>query len=277
MTDDHLSRAYQAIPPPTGHLSDEAWERFLDGTLSTAERESAVNHITRCAECARVYRGLVAFERDSAPLHGEDAKRRSASTWRWAGPLAAALAAVTIFVARPRVANAPSGVTPSSPPSPAAIVVAPPVAVAPLAVRVAQDRAVVYRGRGEDQAFLKAFDEAVGPYRQGDYEEAARRLAALGAAFPRAPEPPLYEGVSLLMARHPAPAAARLAEAERKSAGTEWAPDAEYYAARARLEAGQDEGRATLNRLCASPGPYHQPACDALPSSPPSSSSSPSH
>ena len=275
MTDDHLSHAYQAIPPSTDHVSEDGWERFLDGTLSPAEREAAVDHITRCAECARVYRGLVAFERDSALLHGRDAGRRSASTWRWAGPLAAALAAVTIFVARPRVANAPSGVTPSSAPSPAAVVVAPPVAVAPLPVRVAQDRAVVYRGRGEDSAvFLKAFDEAVGPYRRGDYEEAARRLAALGAAFPTAPEPPLYEGVSLLMAGHGAPAAARLAEAERKSAGTEWAPDAEYYAARARLEAGQDEGRATLNRLCASPGPYHQPACDALPSSP--SSPSPS-
>jgi len=270
MTDDHLSRAYQAIPPPTGHLSDEAWERFLDGTLSTAEREAAVDHITRCAECARVYRGLVAFERDSAPLHGEDAKRRSASTWRWAGPLAAALAAVTIFVARPRVANAPSDVTPSRSPSPAAVVAAPSVAVAPLPVRVAQDRAVVYRGRGEDPAaFLKAFDEAIGPYRQGDYEEAARRLAALGAAFPSAPEPPLYEGVSLLMAQRPAPAADRLAEAERKAAGTEWAPDAEYYSARARLEKGQSEARATLNHLCASPGPYHQPACDALATSSP--------
>jgi hypothetical protein len=273
MTDDHLSRAYQAIPPPTDHLSDEAWERFLDAALSPAERDAVIDHITRCAECARVYRGLVAFERDSAPLHGRDAGRRSASTWRWAGPLAAALAAVTIFVARPRVANAPSSVTPSGSPSPVAVVVAPPVAVAPLPVRVAQDRAVVYRGRGEDPAaFLKAFDEAVGPYRQGDYEEAARRLAALGAAFPGASEPPLYEGVSLLMAGHPASAAGRLAEAERRSAGTEWAPDAEYYAARARLEAGQYEGRATLNRLCASPGPYHQPACDALPSSPSSPS-----
>jgi hypothetical protein len=274
MTDDRLARAYQAIPPPADHLSEEAWERFLDGTLSPAEREAAVEHITRCAECARVYRGLVAFERDSAPLHGRDANRRSASAWRWAGPLAAALAAVTLFVPRPRVANAPSDVTPSSPPTPVAAVVAPPDAVAPLPVRVAQERAVVYRGRGEDQAFLKAFDEAIAPYRQGRYADAVAPLAALGSRFPTAPVAPLYDGVALLLAARPAEGGVRLAEAERRAASTEWAPDAEYYSARARLENGQSEGRATLNRLCASPGPYHQPACDAL--GPSSVSSSPS-
>ena len=275
MTDDPLARAYQANPAPGEHLSDEAWEHFVDGTLIGAEREGAIEHITRCAECALVHRGLVAFERDSAALHGADATRRSAPVWRWAGPLAAALAAVTIFVARPRVANAPSDVTPSSSPSPVPAVVAPPVAVAPLPVRVAQDRAVVYRGRGEDvTAFLNAFDEAIAPYRSGRYLDAVESLAALGARFPDAPEPPLYEGVALLIAGRAAEAADRLARAERLAAGTEWAPDAEYYSARARLAAGQGEGRATLNRLCTSPGPYHQPACDALASSP--SSPSPS-
>ena len=267
MTDDPASRAYQAIPPPGDHVSEETWERLLDGALATAEREAAVSHITRCVECARVHQGLVAFGRAGAPLRDRGGPRVPSPVWRWAGPIAAALAAVTIFVARPRVANAPAEVaTPSVPAS--APAVAPP-AITPLPVRVSQERAVVYRGRGEDPAvFLKAFDEAVGPYRQGDYGEAARRLGALGAAFPRAPEPPLYEGVALLIAGRPAQGADRLAEAERKAAGTEWAPDAEYYHARARLEAGQGEGRGILNRLCASPGPYQQPACDALASSP---------
>jgi hypothetical protein len=275
MTDDPLARAYQALAPPGAHLSEETWEQFLEGSLAAAERDDAIEHITRCPECARVHQGLVAFERDSAPLHGPDATRRSAPVWRWAGPLAAALAAVAIFVARPRVANAPSDVTPSSSPSPVAAVVAPPVAIAPLPVRVAQDRAVVYRGRGEEvTAFLKAFDEAIAPYRSGRYLDAVESLAALGARFPDAPEPPLYEGVALLIAGRAAEAADRLARAERKAAGTEWAPDAEYYSARARLEAGQGEGRATLNRLCTSPGPYHQAACDALASLP--SSPSPS-
>jgi hypothetical protein len=270
MSDDRIARAYQAIPAPDGHLSEEAWERFLDGELAGPESEAAVDHITRCPECARVHRGLVAFERESGPLRGRDARKGPAPAWRWAGAAAAALAAVTIFVARPRIAQAPSDdvTTPRSAP---AVVAVPSSTIAPLPVRVAQDRAVVYRGGGEDPAsFLKAFDEAIAPYRSGRYADAVASLAALGARFPEAPEPPLYEGVALMMAGRTAEARERLARAERMAAGTEWAPDAEYYASRARLENGQSEGRATLNRLCASPGQYQQPACDAL--APPSPS-----
>jgi Putative zinc-finger len=273
MSDDRVARAYQAIPAPDGHLSEEAWERFLDGELAGPEREAAVHHITRCPECARVHRGLVAFEGESGPLRSQHARKGPAAVWRWAGAAAAALAAITIFVARPRIAQAPSGEVTSPASAPAASVALPSLstAVAPLPVRVAQDRAVVYRGGGDDPAaFLKAFDEAIAPYRSGRYADAVASLAALRARFPEAPEPPLYEGVALLMTSRTAEAGERLARAERLAAGTEWAPDAEYYSARARLQNGQSEGRATLNRLCASPGPYRQPACDAL--APPSPS-----
>jgi hypothetical protein len=263
--DDRLSAAYRALPPPEGHLSEEAWERLLDGAMTGPEREQAVEHVTRCAECAQVHRGLAAFTRASADLHDEGALRRGAvPVWRWAGVAAAAVAALSVALWRTpggSVAPLPSASATAIP----AVSPAPLLAIAPLPVRVAQDRAVTFRGREEDsRAFLEAFDHAVEPYRERRYGDAAARLAALGKRFPSAPEPPLYEGVALLMAGRAAEAADRLGRAERLAAGTEWAADAGYHAARARLAAGRDEGRAELDRLCASPGPYQKASCDAL-------------
>jgi hypothetical protein len=263
---EEWARAYRATARPDGHLSDEAWEGLLDGALAAPEREAAVDHVTRCAECAAVHRGLVAFERESAPLRGTARPApRIAPVWRWAG-VAAAIGAIAIVSTRTPTQTT----TPVSRPSPVATA-RPAVDVQPLPVRVAEDRAVVFRGGAQDAtAFLKAFDEAIAPYRRGDYAAAAVGLAALAARFPEAPEAPLYEGVSLLLAGRGREAAARLARAETLAAGTEWAADAEYYAARARLGSGGQDGRATLDRLCASPGPYRQAACDALASRSPS-------
>jgi TolA-binding protein len=259
MTDDPLAGAYRGLPSPAGHLTEEVWERFLDGELDGTGGEAAVDHITRCAECAAVYRGLLAFERESAPLRGRGRPApRIAAVWRWAA--AAAVGAIAILAARMPTGTAP----PVRHPSPVATTRLS-AAVPTLPVRVAEERAVVYRGRASDSAaFLKAFDAAITPYRRGDYGEAAVRLAGLAARFPDAPEAPLYEGVALLSMGRASEAAERLARAESLATGTEWAPDAEYYAARARLEAGRPQGRATLERLCASSGPYRQASCDAI-------------
>ena len=112
--------------------------------------------------------------------------------------------------------------------------------------------------------FLEAFNLAIEPYRAGRFPEAAASLADLGATFPDAAEPPLYEGVARLLAGHPDAAMAPLGRAARLASGTEWLPDAEYYGARAGLAAGRDEGRQTLVKLCATSGPYQSQSCRAI-------------
>ena len=136
--------------------------------------------------------------------------------------------------------------------------------IEPLAVRVAESRALVYRRPGADsQRFLEAFNQAIEPYRAGRFPEAVTRLAGLGAAFPDAAEPPLYEGVAQLLTGDTNAAIASLDRAAPLAKGSEWQADAEYYGARARLAAGRDEGRQTLLRLCAAPGPYQSQSCRA--------------
>ena len=47
--------------PAAGHLLEEDWERLACGELAAADQESALHHVSRCAECARIFRGLDAL------------------------------------------------------------------------------------------------------------------------------------------------------------------------------------------------------------------------
>jgi hypothetical protein len=264
MSDEKLSSAYRLTEPPSPHLSEETWETLMDGTLSPPEREAALEHVTRCEACATVYRGLLLFERESRALGapGRSVARGAAAFRYWPASLAAILvmgvsASLIYRGSRPAIVD-PSVPAPATTERPAE-------PIEPLAVRVAESRALVYRRPGRSsEAFLEAFDRAIEPYRRGRFADAAEGLAALGKSFPDAPEPPLYEGVARLLSGPPGAAIGPLDRATLLAKGSEWQPDAEYYGARARAVAGREGGRETLVRLCAASGSYQSRSCRAL-------------
>jgi hypothetical protein len=104
MRESDVSAAYRGLEPTTAHVSEETWEALMDGTLASAKREAALDHVVGCHTCATVYRGLVMFERESqtlgAPAHANAPDRLpfwswAASPWRPIG--LAALAAAAVF------------------------------------------------------------------------------------------------------------------------------------------------------------------------------------
>jgi hypothetical protein len=44
--------------PSVGHLREDEWERLACGEMTGRSAETALEHVTRCAECARIFRGL---------------------------------------------------------------------------------------------------------------------------------------------------------------------------------------------------------------------------
>jgi hypothetical protein len=270
VTEESLSAAYRRNVPASAHLSEETCLALVDGTLAPPEREAALDHVTRCETCARVYQGLLEFDRESRALRAPAASAPRARRSFYVPTSIAALlvmgVAAALFFRPPPPAPAGEGPTTSAT-SVSRGVSAEPIELLP--VRVSESRALILRRPGgSSEAFLKEFNLAIEPYRSGHFIEAVDGLAALGTRFPDAPEPPLYEGVARLLSNSPGvgPAAAigPLDRAVRLAKGSEWLPDAEYYAARARLASGrEDEGRQILVRLCAASGPYQTQACRA--------------
>lgn len=79
------------VPPPPGHLADEALAGYIDGTLSASSRSSVEAHLADCATCRAEF---VAASRvaDTAPA---PVRRRLPLA-----ALAAVAAAIVIVVAR---------------------------------------------------------------------------------------------------------------------------------------------------------------------------------
>ena len=119
MADDRVLReAYAAVAggsPP--HLDEEAWERLACGELGADERERALGHVARCAECGRILRALTRLDREARAVDptvpgvlsvppGAPTRRRG---WFWGGLAAAAAAVVAVgLLARP-LATPPAG------------------------------------------------------------------------------------------------------------------------------------------------------------------------
>jgi hypothetical protein len=121
------------------------------------------------------------------------------------------------------------------------------------------------RGKGERDEFLRAFGEAIGPYKRDDFLAAADALRTLEGRYPGVPEVAFYRGVSLLLAGRTADAATSLS----KTAGLadeELALDARWYLVLAHAQAGEREQAATSARsLCgdAPSGEQRRRACRA--------------
>jgi hypothetical protein len=91
MNDEKLASTYRLAEPPSPHLTEEAWEALVDGTLSASDHEAAQDHVTRCEACATMYQGLLMFERESRELGapGRSVSRFRAPLGYWPASIAA--------------------------------------------------------------------------------------------------------------------------------------------------------------------------------------------
>jgi hypothetical protein len=90
--------AARAAGEPAGHLDEAAWERLACAEGEPAERERAFDHVTRCTECAAVWRSLSSLRREAAAFDpaAPRARTRPEAPARW---VVAGLAAAAVLVA----------------------------------------------------------------------------------------------------------------------------------------------------------------------------------
>ena len=113
--DSRLRELYDGVraQPPGEHPSDEAWERLALHELGASEREALMDHVTRCAACTSMYRGLRELETEArtfdpglpkpmAPAAGTRVTR----PLLYSGLAAAAVLIVALFLP-PRIATTP--------------------------------------------------------------------------------------------------------------------------------------------------------------------------
>lgn len=116
--DERTLRSLYALrtAPSEEHLAEDDWLALASGERPASGRESAIDHVVRCAMCAHVYRGLSELEEGArrfdrrapqamgpAPL---DALGSTRWGW-WAGLAAAATLVWAIGQPRPALAPAP--------------------------------------------------------------------------------------------------------------------------------------------------------------------------
>lgn len=293
MTFDHgedreLGGLYQGLPLQGEHPDEETWVRFASDAMTADERSALSDHLVSCIDCIQVFRAVAALKAHAAPAMtsstGQIEVHPVAATpvWRhrisWLATAATLALAVTVALLQLRPAKTPPPVSAVAPgtaaqaPSPA------PPAMSPLrappgprawatdpqapAVELPARYALVTRGEGSKQAFLKAFGGAIAPYREGRYDEAATRLEPVARAFPDVPEASFYLGVSRLLMGDARGALEPLARARRAETLGEAARWFEAVAAERAGESGAADAR--LRELCDARGDFQARACAAL-------------
>jgi hypothetical protein len=104
LEDMTLRDAYAAAETTAPHVDEESWERLACGELSAEEREQAIDHASKCSECASVLRALLVLEREAheldplvpAGIAVTSPRPRGRNLMRGAIAVAAAVAAATI-------------------------------------------------------------------------------------------------------------------------------------------------------------------------------------
>ena len=102
--DRRLQETYAQSAPPADHPSDQDWERLALNELAPPERAALFDHVTRCAPCAALYRGLRELEAEARTFDPGVPKRadvvpmrRIAPAW-YAGLAAAAVLLVALLL-----------------------------------------------------------------------------------------------------------------------------------------------------------------------------------
>jgi hypothetical protein len=116
--DDQLLRsAFRARPDPADHPDEAAWVRLASGEMPAGEREALLDHVVRCGDCTRTYRGLKMLAAEARPFDPsvpafEPAPQvTTRPRWLAAGALGAIAAAVVFLLIRPP--TSPIAVAPS--------------------------------------------------------------------------------------------------------------------------------------------------------------------
>ncbi len=109
--DDELRAAYATLQAPAlSHPDDAVWERLACAELPADQRRDLADHVTRCASCAALWRGVQTLRADAA----KEAPRARVLPFKrrlgWAGGLAAA-AAVVLALVLPRATPGPGTTT----------------------------------------------------------------------------------------------------------------------------------------------------------------------
>jgi hypothetical protein len=150
--EDTLRRVYEESAPRDAHPSEDVLERLLGGALAPAEREAALEHVARCAECSAVLQHVSRCEGDCGrEFHVQPIKRHAPRDWGlWGGLLAAASLVVAVLWLRP----SPDGPPPSAVASP----------VPPRVVATLRDGAGELRLTADGHLEgLTLLDESIGP------------------------------------------------------------------------------------------------------------------
>jgi|EndMetStandDraft_2_1072991.scaffolds.fasta_scaffold08473_2 hypothetical protein len=117
--DDRLIRelySESTTRPRTDHPDEATWEAMALGELPEERRQGVLDHVSRCAECAQVYRGLKMLVAEAAIFDAgvpRSASRRPLQ-WpnRWVyGGLAAAAALLLMLRPIPHSGTSPPGPT----------------------------------------------------------------------------------------------------------------------------------------------------------------------
>jgi hypothetical protein len=112
MADDRrLRELYAHVPAPgDGHPSDETWEQLALDELPATARAAVMDHVTRCASCAGLYRGLRELEREARTFDSGVPKPRArprVASPVWYAGLAAAAALIIAFLLPARRPTSP--------------------------------------------------------------------------------------------------------------------------------------------------------------------------
>jgi tetratricopeptide (TPR) repeat protein len=265
-----LAGVRAGCPPPEMLLAARA------GVLPEESGAGVAAHLASCPACRALSEDLADDELSKLTARERDRIRarvlaaagvRSAARWRWfwrpvpvaAMVILAVAAGAWIWLSRP--ARPPARIEVAAersvPRLPAVLRLEKPPVKLPAAA------ALIWRGQGApaQQEFLKEFGAALGPYRAGDYREAASRLEALSKKYPKAAEPHFYLGVCRLFLACNEEAVTALEQAKRLAEGA-LQQDAAWYLGIACLRAGRArQGTSELRGLCAGAGEYQARAC----------------
>lgn len=282
--DRSLSRAYRAHlagRPPGDHPGEDAWEAFASGTMDGDARRRFADHVVSCAACREVHDAVRALM-EGAPAIDPGALAAGAAasgpgTWQRRAPALALAAGVVLAVAaatfylsgtRDDAVGTVAGPAPSVEAAPRAVAPEPVAPSSRLAlvkpdVQLPADLVVTTRGvAGADaRRFLERFGEAIAPYREGNFDEAAVRLTRLAASDGDVHDVWFYLGVSQLFAGRPAEA---LRAFDRPGLADAIGDDLLWQRAVALERLGrEDELDVVLRSLCGREGPYREQACAA--------------
>lgn len=251
-------------PPP--HLLFPA----VEGVLPADVAAPIVAHVEACPLCqelSRVEPGDAADPTlpEAARLRARilpAAPRRPVSFRMIPYAAAAAITLVAGGLVLARLASRPAA------PSPTAAQAAPPAAATPVFVLALNKpvtelppESLTLRSASPDR-YASALAHALEPYERGDYAEAVARLTLVARDHPSRPHPAYYLGLSTLLGGL-GDATADLERARTLAAkGTSLRADATWYLAVAYERHDRRESAvATLNDLCAAPGPRQAQAC----------------